>query len=95
VPSGSADSAVSADEAGTTAFRGLKFFQPAPLLNFIVREETQTDGTAVAESLLRSGCYMARAGATAILLERETEAAMSSSAITSEVPKDPGEPPPG
>jgi hypothetical protein len=29
--------AVAADGAGTRAFRGIQFLQPAPLLNFIVR----------------------------------------------------------
>jgi hypothetical protein len=34
-----AEQAVAADEAGMTAYRGILFLQPAPLLNFIVRPQ--------------------------------------------------------
>jgi hypothetical protein len=75
-----------------TVLRGRERSNPLPLPG----EETQTAGTAAGgitpAFLLFHGsgrCKAIPAGA------RETEAAMSSSAITSQVPKGPGEPPLG
>src|SRR5262245_42717206 len=53
-------------------------------------------GRQEAESSLRSACYLAQAGATAIPAgAQETEAAMSSSEIPTQGPKGAGEPPAG
>src|SRR5262249_6914129 len=42
--------AVAAAGAGLTAFRGMSSFEPAPLLNFIVRERHEAVGVAVRRS---------------------------------------------
>src|SRR6476469_4542650 len=66
------------------------------LAHSVDREGRRPAGRLSAESQLRSGNYLAQAGATAIPAgTRETEVAMNSSEITSQVPNDPGEPHPG